>query len=57
MNFLNSPIIGNLLSSDIPRLCRSVPELVAVLTRLCAELSALRETLEEVSEKEKNVDE
>lgn len=53
-NMWQSGLLTNLLSNEIPRLCRSVPELVAVLTRLCNEVSALRETIadqERISEK------
>lgn len=57
MNPLNSPVIGNLLNSDIPRLCRALPELVVVLSKLCVEVSALREVLQEQKEAKKDCDE
>ncbi len=46
MNLLNNGLIQNLIGSDIPRLCRSIPELVSVLSVLCLEIRALREVLE-----------
>ena len=46
MNLLNNGIIQNLIGSEIPRLCRSLPELVSVLSTLCWEIRALREVLE-----------
>lgn len=47
MNMWQSGLVTNLLANDLPRLCRAVPELVSVLSRLCNELQALRETLED----------
>lgn len=46
MNLLNNGLLQNLIGSEIPKLCRSIPELVTVLAALCVEVRALREVLE-----------
>lgn len=46
MNLLNNGLLHNVVTSEIPKLCRAIPELVSVLASLCVELRALREELE-----------
>ena len=46
MNLLQSNVITNLLASELPKLFRAIPELVAAVNRLSAEIKELRETLE-----------
>jgi len=58
MNLMNSGLIQNLISSDIPRLCRALPDLVNALAGLRLELKELREVMERIESKiEKEPDE
>tara|TARA_Y100000114_G_C11763332_1_gene331239 strand:- start:2426 stop:2605 length:180 start_codon:yes stop_codon:yes gene_type:complete len=48
MNLFNSHGVQALISTHLPRLCGSVPELVNVLRGLVIEMRELRETLERI---------
>lgn len=48
MNMWQTSMLSNLLTNELPRLCRALPEIVVALNQLCVEIKELRAVLEEV---------